>query len=1097
MNNLTEIVISGSAQAEPGAGDQIPSFPTHTTQVVESALGREARVDKLPEAFRAKFFSSEGLTDKQLSKRILNNPIVDLCLRISTYSVGPGGNSCFDPGRRSGNRLYNMIGKHLDRGTYRRMLFSSPQQYKFVEECWIANMHTVLLNQDFNPVKYDRFLFRSIRKYKLWFLAFCFKGNFISLKDKDGNPYKRLNLINREKVLKALKNIAGIMQYSLGLDCRDHNHSPPNVDYWIGWDSNRKDLQLVWFGGHLRKWRYIIQEKFREFTPWTHGELSNLCQIRTFGRALPPPTRKMCRDAFVEQMQILTTEVNPPENVLNCVRDFSRAIGKKLGVREMPTHTHISMSISGCFEQAQSTGGLAVEISTWLEDFFLPINTIEVFAGDELSIPGLYSLTFEELILLDKDKYHFCDALGNLMFPRTKGFYLLHDQSQPLINILYGTKGSSARKRALDALLEENVPLPPDLGNIIMLKSMILASEQGYYISDIDGNKVTPEWILTIGNLKIPLYGSSQMRHHLIYVPEQVPKARLTCLAEPGAKTRPLGKNQAWFTMLMRAMRFMAEPILARDGRARIGLRSTNKMWSFLRFFQNGKYHYNDMFCQSTDYKSATDLIPLSLIEAMWEGFCFSLPKRHPFWTHYKLITCKRALYKDPKFKRFENRFPDSMLNQRGSFMGEPMSFLTLTLENLISEEITSYYHDVRSDIPVFSRVQIEPELLVGDPTCICGDDVAAIRRKLSKILLFREVISALCWELSWKDLISKKVLIFCEDHCVTKDTGNGLSLIYIDVIKSRLLTTMSREHSDNRSSILGKGRMLSNQLDYFEDKNLKIATIGYFSRIFDRSYGYEVIRQQGVTLPIYLPPSCGGAGIPVIDGLIPSFMYPYIGYVFTILDIQDFKERFLKLMQLASLNSRNKHGVQAVDRLNILAKELASYRRASDGLQDIVASTIYTEEFVETFLESKGVNIPSDPYTKKRDYEALVNEASMNGFVPFTLLADQVERILNFRDFLLKHKEREPRTFNGWVRDSRKFWKNALPKGQRNQFKKIGKERFTTIVDLDKKVTRSFSGFIFVLEDRFNLNLLNCGPSLRIHYNTQSVEKKKISSYG
>jgi len=1067
----------------------------------DGAKSVQAKEDQgLPDAYRHRFFDKpENWSDKVLSSRINKNPIVDLCLRLSTFRVGPNSNGCFDPklGKdnvRGPRRLYQMIGRFLERGTYNRMVCSSERQWKFVEECWIANMHTVLLNQCFDPVKLDRKLFRSIQIYKLWFIKFFFAGKRRTVLKKNGKKKVVFSPLNFERGLKGLKAISGWLQWAALSDMKEHNAPPPPIPYWDGWHSESQNLELKWFAGSLSRYRSILTD-----LKFTDAELTNLCQIRTFGRALPCPTKNMCSEAFRDQMAILTTEkITPPER-LKVVSHFSNELGKRLNVREMPLHTHVSVSTSGCFERSQEEGGLAGEVSSWINQLDVPLDQVKV---GPRHLGGAFTDTLLDLFESCGPIIDILDVYGEALFPRPKSFYGLSvglkglglkRKNLSLLDTLYGGAGLSSKKRKASKFLDEEA-LPSSLGKVILLLSSVLAEDQGVFLSDLTGKPLYPEVYLHVANWKIPVYRGGQMRHHLIYKPIDMPMSKLDCLAEPGAKTRPLGKNQAWFTMVTRAMRFMAEPILSRDGRARIGLRSTNKMWTFLKYLKRVAPKYATLICQSTDYRSATDLIPLDILQALWTGFLRSLPKRHPFWVFGSLIVCQRQMFKASKFSCLEEEFPDGTLNLRGSFMGEPMSFLSLTLENLLVEEISShYYYNVESRIWDFP---IKRDLLRGDPICVCGDDVAALRDDLRRIFLFRKIAIDMGWEFSWKEGISCRILIFCEDHALVTRDDKGTSILYVDVIKSRLLTTMSREHSDNRSSILGKGRMLSNQLDYFENKNLKIAVLGYFRNIFDRCFSYGIIRNQACKMPIYLPPCAGGMGLPIVDSLMPSFMWPYIGHVFEVLDLKSESERFVKLAELSSLNSRIKHGFSS-DVNPILKSIFKTYSKAIPGKREVSSTSIYDDSFVITLLqEVYQVELPDDPYVHTYDFSSLRNEASRIGFVPLTSLTEEVERVMNFQKFIKHGSKREPRTFNTWLSSSKRYWKFLSDPSESSRLSRIGKNRWKSVAALEKSITRGFSGWIYVGEDVEQMTLINSGPSLKISFSRDSRLGGKLRLY-
>jgi len=306
----------------------------------------------------------------------------------------------------------------------------------------------------------------------------------------------------------------------------------------------------------------------------------------------------------------------------------------------------------------------------------------------------------------------------------------------------------------------------------------------------------------------------------------------------------------------------------------------------------------------------------------------------------------------------------------------------------------------------------------------------------------------------------------------------------------------MSREHSDNRSSILGKGRMLSNQLDYFENKNLKIAVLGYFRNIFDRCFSYGVIRNQACKLPIYLPPCAGGMGLPIVDTLMPSFMWKYIGHIYDILDIDSESKRFVKLAELGSLNSRVKHGFSS-DTSGILEGIFKTYSKALPGQREVKSTSIYSDEFITTLLqEVYQVQLPDDPYVHTYDFSSLRNEAYRIGFVPLSSLTEEVERVMNFQKFIKHGSSREPRTFNSWLKSSKRYWKFLDDPTEVSRLEKLGKNRWKSVAALEKSITRGFSGWIYVGEDVDSMTLVNSGPSLKISFSRDSRLGGKLRLY-
>lgn len=130
--------------------------------------------------------------------------------------------------------------------------------------------------------------------------------------------------------------------------------------------------------------------------------------------------------------------------------------------------------------------------------------------------------------------------------------------------------------------------LPSTTGKILRLISSGVIARDGEFIAD---GKVSTIDDLRYIVLKTP--GIINLAYIPVYVkpvtlyrfkPRTWPAVFLTCLSEPSFKARTLGKGETSYNLTWQSMRFMAEPVLARDGRARIGLVDTNKLWTFLKY---------------------------------------------------------------------------------------------------------------------------------------------------------------------------------------------------------------------------------------------------------------------------------------------------------------------------------------------------------------------------------------------------------------------------------------------------------------------------------------------------------------------------------
>jgi len=1028
---------------------------TTTLDVVDLTSLSKAWVDKapahvgnpqtLPEVYQVK--SKIILDDNSVVKKFKNNFYVQICTRLAVLRVSRKF-TAFDPkGILTGRtRLYSMIGYRLKKHTFNRMCLLSKGQWTSLEQAWSALMHTVLLNTDFNPLLQDRQLRIAISKFKIWFLEFSLRGK---IKRSNGRQYVVLH--NWEKTLKSFKTLSSWMQY-FALDDVKNNIKPPSLPWFPGWNSSRNLPTFVWFDGHLAHWRDV------SLRPLSDRDIRTLCQIRTFGRALPPPTTQMCKDDLKKQCEVLTTENVVKPEVLSAVSQVAYLIGKRLKVEEISKKSHISVSTSGCFELSQRDGGIARYVQNYIKELECSVQDVRILHdGEEYDL-------FDHYTENSVDVYN--DAYGVRIFPRRNILFL---DNPTMLDCLY-RKSGHARLEQVGLSHTGKLLLPSEVCPAILLMATSEAILQGYYHTS-DGVVSEPStWLLLPSGRRLPMWNH---RYPLRYKSVDFPITEMQCLAEPGAKSRSLGKSQTWFTLTMKIMRFMIEPILARDGRARIGLRSTNKMWSFLKFIQK-VYGGNPIF-QSTDYSAATDWISLKLLSAIWEPIFGLIDKNHPFLIYKDLVTCPRRLHFGKKFLECE---PLDKTHRCGSFMGEPMSFMSLTLINLIIEEISSFFW--KTKVPLYSMPITN--LVSNDPLAICGDDVASLREDVEHIKMFKSVVSDVGMKLSYKDGISSRVLVFCEDHVLRDEKGK---ILYIDVIKSRLLTTMCRQHSENRSSILGKGRMLTNQLDYFDDKVIKIFIMEIYHQIFDRSYNYMM---QNMNLPYYLPPSCGGMGYPIEDSLLPSNSYMYIGYIYRILDNPNIMEKYFELLELSSLNKRNKHGIDNTENVLKTFNRLTSSEFPlvfhEGEILEFKNRTIYKDVDIGNTISKFGIEVPPDPYTGGFDRDSLRNEAQRYGLIPLTDYLEQIERTLNFQEFLKDDTIlRSQRTFEQWVQRSSRYWKRCLyglNTRKKLELAAYGRQKFKNLNTLDRAVQRSFDGYIY--PDTW-VSLADAGPSLRIDF--------------
>jgi len=774
----------------------------------------------------------------------------------------------------------------------------------------------------------------------------------------------------------------------------------------------------------------------------------------------------MCKKAFQKTWDVLTTpkEISPPK--LAIISQFSSKIFERLKVETLPSHTHVSLSTSACVEKTTEEGGSA---AYWRERW-------EILTSGDLSVlTPIYEwenprvldieLTFKSgskpSSSLHKLGSHLYDCWGRVVLskeylslpyvlwddPLAMGLYwampqLIPDEELAKRDASIGrTVGliqtdPTAKRRLRTAKAVQETLGPGKLASGKLGEVLLLIGSGDSIMNRFGSFDVRPDILLGIssekGKVILPLWTRQSIRE---YLPLRRVPAVLMALAEPGAKVRPLTKNTAWFVLIMKSMRFMIEPVMARDGRARIGLRMTHKMWALLKVIQKmGFSTQTPPIAQSSDYTAATDHIPLSLIQAIWMPIIGRIPKWHAFMPYSKLIFEKRDLTPLPSYRSVV----DTTRNHEcGSFMGEPLSFMTLTAMNLLFEEISGYYYSVQR--PLWS-LPVDIQVL-GTRICgITGDDLASPRHDNLEVDLFNQVASDCGAILSeGKDGRSSRLMVFTEDHVLIHYEDGKCTWVYLDVVKTRLLTTVVRQFSDNRSSILGKGRTLTNQLDYIPNLAYNKRVMLVYSYIRGLTYRFTF---EALWCPYELPPVLGGIGFPTDH--LSDHTRRYLWFIWDKLSEKPIDYWFF--LRLRGLNNYRKYGSDInEDIYRVISRELKGFEFRKEippfdpdtgtvthifglgykgySLGQDVTHIYWPIDAVEKYIDLRGGVVPIDRFGQK-DREVLSQKAWEYGLMPVTDWIDQYQRGIMFNAFVTTNVVKSQLTLNDWVRRVGRFWR-------------------------------------------------------------------------
>lgn len=1049
--------------------------------------------------------------DVQLSNpEWVKNPIFGLCGKLCSLNLNIDGELELFKDRKGSIRLYSAL-RGIKPRILRKVNFLSTEQWKRLEESWCALMFTVTMNRDFDPQIRDYALFWSIRMFKIWYItAAVRRGTCVTRYDKNQKVWiRRLKGFesSHDMLCKTAKTLSSWLQYaSLSWE---ENTQPREMSWFPGWNHQSNRPTMVWMSGHLRHWRDFCQ------IDKTDHNLACLVQIRTFGRALPIPSKLQCEADLKETLEILTSDHKVDDKVLETVEYFAKKHGEKLQVNSMPVWTHFSVSHSASLISSQSEGGkaadlqLAVDMLLKSDCYPLLTKDIGVFRTDPYDTfetrldvlmlsrkrPILYDCYGQEVIVPAWYESPYANGLKPPQLFDTNTVSALQYNYEAssitsnigfrLLDILYRRPDQLIGQNYLRKLVpEDKHSLPDTTGKALLFWSSGRLALSGDY-------EPKPDWFIMVPNhssfdpmknqykefIPCPVWLEKQI---VRYNPTEYPSVMLTSLAEPGSKVRGLGKGDTAYNIIGQTMRFMADPVFVRDGSARIGLESDNKLWQFLKFLQKvGKDFPPTAILMSSDYRRATDYLALRLIEALWCGFLSGLPKAHPFWVFSKLIWSPRRLFLDQKL------IPDRKvyISRCGSFQGEPVSFLTLTLYNLVVLNMTIHY--CVSGKPIWSIPDVEPQM--GPlPRAVCGDDVAALWPHVRYSTTFRTIVLGTGMFLSkGKDGDSKRVLIFCEDHVIAQydlETKQW-SFSYADTVKCRLLTNMSRQGTSRVASILGKGRMVSTQLEWFPNDTVRQITVKIYYDLVERIYSGWTSRMK---LPMTFPASCGGLSLPKIGNLTQDELL-YAKYIFWLTEQPRTVKTLIEVMKLRALSERYRYGVPNPEFPDELLSRIGSFKPYNGDIDDEVdAFGIYSEEQVKEIYKlvvGKDMTSPMAEFLPLTYKDICLFARNECGLVPIWDALDQLERHTVFTAMLTSQGKEEPETLtlNKWVKKASNYWRR-IEKQYKSEYQNYSLPDSVSLKDVHWRIQNYFSGFVFMrtFTDMFR----KFGPSLALGIN-------------
>lgn len=196
---------------------------------------------------------------------------------------------------------------------------------------------------------------------------------------------------------------------------------------------------------------------------------------------------------------------------------------------------------------------------------------------------------------------------------------------------------------------------------------------------------------------------------------------------------------------------------------------------------------------------------------------------------------------------------PETVLSLSGSFMGDGLSFIHLTL--MLVGAVRAIYSASGIPRPCGQSV---------------GDDLMLIKTKLKECILLLQLLEALGCEFSKLNSICKDAITFCEQYVARVSNHDAYvdlesmknsifhDLIYLDTIKGNILSGFGKVKQDKSAPFMGHAKMLNKQISWHPTAYVKER-----SKVFLWANNYMSAHRLGSNMAS-LPNELGGIDLAV-----------------------------------------------------------------------------------------------------------------------------------------------------------------------------------------------------------------------------------------
>ncbi|QJT93766.1 RNA-dependent RNA polymerase [Erysiphe necator associated narnavirus 34] len=893
---------------------------------------------------------------------------------------------------------------------------------------WRAIGTTVLLNGELthDALLFDQELLEAGIQLKKWFFHSCFSKFELSSDGRGHWP-------GLDKTITLFKRLGAWITYYGSFSAE--TVKPKSIDAFPG--ALPSEQRLVWMAGTL--------VKFRE--PWlllpTKENIHVLATMAGFPRALPPASKEVAIEGAKDTYNILTTE--PPQtssNILDLFRIASIRVSR--GMKKLPVVTHCSINATACYERTTEQGGTAsyvVEqvnklLNSSVDELFKdslhihslmydPFGRVALSKGvawtiwcrrnapvQPVMLPAMPTgLGFRRPMLFGYVAYR-----GEFLDPRVNGGKQWNLPNMcPYGGIRYNREIYDLFKNDEAAFYNET------LGDVVSLWAFSEALQYGHFV-DAHGNRVEP----LLENLA--LFKEPGLK---TWVQDSPVPAEFMALEEPGWKARCLTKNKSFVVILQALLRHPIAESIGSDGRCGFGLKSSHILWDFLKSIRKKKFS-SDWYFVSTDLKSSTDLIPHDLLRVIWDS---ALPvlglRKHPLSVLRNMIMLNHDLeWEFPRGNKV------STPHLCGSFMGEPVSFMGLSLYNLCVGEIANYCLLTNTSIDMVDPEKfLEIGPLPADYSAIVGDDRMSLTDRPGMFPITNELYRRTNGLPSpGKNTVSSVHGILAENH-VFLDNGK---VEFLDIIKAKMLTPSTRFHSDNRTSLIGKGSALWQSLEWYEStipfrnsSSSNNARLVYTQMMVRGFFPKDV--KKAFNLPISLPTTVGGINFPVSFPDSAKYFRKELNILWWLVTIAPIDEFFKYATRIRGIASSSKRLLKSDSYANIWSDYMSSLISERDlticeSFEPEKVENLYTLESVLKYLKENSL-VPCSVVTGMPHVNLSIDYVNSTfGFMPIEVILEIWERQSTFtKAFTEGVKKKEPLSFHKYVGNLSRFWSQTL----------------------------------------------------------------------